>query len=174
MPIFNIDCEGETHRIEIDEEGNIFLYDHDVDEELALVEIGEEPPWCVALVIRLAEDPEGVLEERSEAGDAQGVKMALAAGADVHAGDDCALHYAVTYNHADVVRILLKAGADVSADDDGALRYAARNGHADVVRILLKAGANVHAWDDEALRYAARNGHADVVRVIEDWIERHG
>jgi hypothetical protein len=164
MPIFNIDCEGETHRIEIDEEGDIYLHDHDADEELALVEIGEEPPECVARAMGLAEDPDDVLVESAQEGDLEGVKMALAAGANASA-DAEPLMWAADGGHADIVEILLANGARVH---HAALRQAAKNGHTDIVRILLKAGANVYTGKDKsvALRLAAAAGHADIVRIL--------
>jgi len=57
-------------------------------------------------------------------------------GADVHLGDEWALHQAAFYGHLDVVKYLISLGADVHAEDDGALRWAERNKHTEVAEYL--------------------------------------
>ena len=91
---------------------------------------------------------------------------ALAAGADVHALDDCSLRSASYNGHLEVVQALLKAGADVHTLDDEALRLASAKGHGAVVQALLNAGADVHALDDSALRGASAKGHLAVVQAL--------
>jgi len=105
------------------------------------------------------------LIESARMGDIDGIKAALAAGANIHADDD-ALYWAACHGHVEVVRLLLAAGANVHVHDDGALRWAADQGRTNVVRVLLAARANIHADDDAALRWAAKNSHTDVVRVL--------
>jgi Ankyrin repeats (3 copies) len=97
---------------------------------------------------------------------AEAARLALEAGADVHADDDQALRSASTYGHTEVVRILLKAGANVHALNDYALRWASHNVNTEVVRLLLEAGADVHASDDEALRSVSASGHTECVRLL--------
>jgi hypothetical protein len=94
------------------------------------------------------------------------VARLLAAGANVHAGNDYALRYASENGHAAVVARLLAAGADVHANNDLALRWASENGHDVVVARLLAAGANVHALYDDALFQASMNGHDAVVALL--------
>jgi len=124
--------------------------------------------------------------ESSRMGDIDGVKAALAAGANVHATNDAAqrqadlnrragivrmldadaLREAAANGHAEMVNLLLAADANVHANDDEALREAAARGHVEIVSLLLAAGANVHANDDEALRYAAARGHVEIVSLL--------
>ena len=58
-------------------------------------------------------DPQAddALVAASKDGEVDGVRAALAAGADVHARDDAALRLAAYTGHAEVVRMLLDAGA---------------------------------------------------------------
>ena len=96
----------------------------------------------------------------------EAIRLAIQAGADVHADNDYALRMASMYGYLPVVEVLVKAGADVHAADDEALRYASERGHLPVVEVLVKAGADVHAKNDEALRYASYHGHLPVVEFL--------
>ena len=75
-------------------------------------------------------------------GDADGVRAALAAGADVNArtpADDTALIRAAFFGHAEVVRVLLATGADAQARDGydlTAYEWSVRKGFYDVARLL--------------------------------------
>ena len=97
---------------------------------------------------------------------AEAIRVAIQAGADVHAFDDKALRFASAYGHLAVVEFLVKAGANVHAKDDEALRWASMYGHLPVVEFLVKVGADVHALSDEALRFASEFGHLPVVEVL--------
>jgi ankyrin repeat protein len=48
------------------------------------------------------------------------------------------LKRASEYGHLDVVNVLIDHGADVHASDDYALHWASRYGHTDVVKLLLE------------------------------------
>jgi len=109
---------------------------------------------------------EEVLIESARLSDIDGVKAALAAGANVHAGDDAALRWAALNGHAEMVSRLLAAGANVHADHDDALRWSAYYGHAEMVNLLLVAGANIHANNDQALYWAAIGHHDTTVCLL--------
>lgn len=49
--------DGERHTIEIRDDGEMFLYDHDLSAELALVELGFEPSECVKIYLDFKVDP---------------------------------------------------------------------------------------------------------------------
>ena len=82
------------------------------------------------------------------AGDIDGLKAALAAGADANARDGrgwTALMHAANKGYTLLVPPLLKAGADPNlraADGATALFIAALHGHSGIVALLVKAGAN--------------------------------
>jgi len=108
-----------------------------------------------------------LLIDAALAGDAEGVKVSVAAGASINANTPAghiALDFAARYGYVDVVRYPLSVGADVHADQDNAPYRVACHGHAMVVRVLVEAGADVHADDGVALRWVTINGHVDVVR----------
>jgi len=94
------------------------------------------------------EDGDRALETAAAYGHAEVVSFLLAAGADVHVGEDCAIQWAVQQGDAEMTDILIAAGADLHAIDDLALRMAAFYAHAEVTRLLLAAGADpIVAWE---------------------------
>ncbi len=104
-------------------------------------------------------------------------RLALAAGANVHAWDDAnsqqtPLYIAALSDSCEVVQVLLNAGADKDAMDakgNTPLIAAAAFGRACVADVLLKAGANRearNAEDQTALIVAAEKGHLDTVQVL--------
>ena len=106
------------------------------------------------------------LIDASDHGDTKAVKTLLAAGANVHVEDDCALRWAACRGYTETVKALLAAGANVHVEDDCALRWAACRGYTETVKALLAAGANVHARDDEAMRGAADCGYTETMQAL--------
>ena len=106
------------------------------------------------------------LRDAASAGDLEGVRAALAAGADVNErGEfgDTALNLAAEHGHAAVVNALVSTDADISnrgGADKTPLMNAAFAGHAAIVRQLLEAGAMI----DQALL----RGVAAKVRILEE------
>jgi ankyrin repeat protein len=117
-------------------------------------------------------------------GDADAVKLLLAAGAD----PKIANRYGVTplseaagAGNAAIIEMLLQAGADpktlTTADGETVLMTAARTGNLQAVKILLARGADVNAKEkyrgQTALMWAAAERHADVVKLLlehgADW-----
>jgi ankyrin repeat protein len=92
--------------------------------------------------------------------------------ANIHAGDDAALRWAVYEGHLETIKYLIEQGANVHADDDYALRWAVNTGHLEVVKCLIEQGANIHAKDDLALQWAKGQGHPDVVKYLESVIKK--
>jgi len=90
-------------------------------------------------------------------------------GVDIHAYNNCALRWAANNGHLKVVKFLVERGANIHAENDEALRWAANNGHLKVVKFLVERGANIHAENDEALRCAKEKGHPDVVKFLETY-----
>jgi hypothetical protein len=45
-----IQCQGETHEVEITDDGEVFVLDHDIEEELAMAAFGAELPGCLKFV----------------------------------------------------------------------------------------------------------------------------
>jgi len=110
-----------------------------------------------------------------EAGDVDGIRLALQADEDVNAEDDngvTALRCASALGPVGPVRLLLLAGAAVDAKDkrgDTALMFAALYGHLSAVHALMDAGAAVNSQTNSgmtALIYASGSGHEAVVRAL--------
>jgi hypothetical protein len=102
---------------------------------------------------------------------ALGADPDLEAGDD---DNETALALAANYGFLPAVQELLAAGADVHGGDDQALEWAAGMGHADIVQTLLEAGADVTAGNYQALRNAMWGKKADAERVLRDWMTEHG
>jgi ankyrin repeat protein len=118
--------------------------------------------------VNMKRDGETALETASSQGHAKIVNMLLDAGADVDAGDGCALYYASSGGYEEVVCILIEAGAAVNLQFLGrtALHIASHWGHVKIVKMLLDAGADVVQCSGWALCSAADRGYEEVVRVL--------
>ena len=95
------------------------------------------------------------LMDAAASGDIEGVRSALAAGADINSRrqfGDAALNLAAENGHGAVVRTLVGGGANIEnlgGADKTPIMSAAFAGHVDVVRILLAAGRRI---SDDLLR----------------------
>lgn len=124
------------------------------------------------------------LGNAAASGDNEAVRTLLAAGANVHVGDDwpllcavrgyCRRHWegAKAERREDTVRALLEAGADVHSRNDRALRIAVSLRRMDAVKLLLEAGADIHSLtrsehrglerlyrEEELAKAIVRDGH---------------
>ena len=109
--------------------------------------------------------------------DVDGVRAALARGADVTAAEadgTTPLHWAAYTNESAIVESLLEAGADASAVNRYGMRpisLASINGNAVIAEQLLDAGADpntVAAEGETALMTAARTGSHELVELLLD------
>lgn len=113
------------------------------------------------------------LLEATRKGDVEGVKAALAEGADIEARTAAGLTPLIEASlrgFNEVVIVLVNAGADIEARSEigfTALLVAAQEGHRDVVNELIQAKAEleVHSYNDRVtpLIKSAENGHGIVL-----------
>lgn len=95
------------------------------------------------------EEDESIVHHTASVGDVEGLKNALAAGADKDEEDSegrTALHFACGYGEVKCAQTLLEAGAKADALDKNkntALHYAAGYGRKECVALLLENGAAV-------------------------------
>jgi len=87
-------------------------------------------------------------------------------GADILAADNCAIRWACTNRHLEIVKFLISEGANTRAKDNYSIRYASANGYLEIVQLLISNSAMVHAKDNYAIKWASANGHLDVVKVL--------
>lgn len=111
------------------------------------------------------------------AGDADAVRVALDAGAEIEARGDggmTALVAATKANHVDAARVLIEAGADVNAKDDlqdSAYLYAGARGHDEILRRTLDHGADLRStnrFGGTALIPASERGLLSTVEILLD------
>ncbi|XP_070579658.1 transient receptor potential cation channel subfamily A member 1-like [Ptychodera flava] len=83
------------------------------------------------------------------------------------------LHYAVRFNHKEVVKLLLNYGADtnlrVHEYKQSALHFAARRNFTNILRRLLANRADVNIRDFTGavpLHYSARYGHLEITEIL--------
>ncbi|XP_041012600.1 ankyrin repeat domain-containing protein 2B-like [Juglans microcarpa x Juglans regia] len=127
-----------------------------------------------------AEDPgnedESIVHHTASVGDVEGLKNALASGADKDEEDSegrTALHFACGYGEVKCAQVLLEAGATVDALDKNkntALHYAAGYGRKECVALLLDSGAAVTLQNMDGktpIDVAKLNNQHDVLKLLE-------
>ncbi len=68
MPIkLEVFCDDEAHRIDIEDDGEMVVYDYDVDSTIALIALGLEPPRYFKYFQMWEEDPVTILMEYTRA-----------------------------------------------------------------------------------------------------------
>ncbi|KAI6700921.1 hypothetical protein NL676_015245 [Syzygium grande] len=121
-------------------------------------------------------EDEPIVHQTASAGDVEGLKKALASGADKDEVDTegrTALHFACGYGEDECALVLLKAGAGVDALDKNkntALHYAAGYGRKECVKLLLKNGAAVTLQNMDGktpIDVAKLNNQHEVLELLE-------
>ncbi|KAK6916856.1 Ankyrin repeat [Dillenia turbinata] len=119
---------------------------------------------------------ESIVHHTASVGDVEGLKNALASGANKDEEDSegrTALHFACGYGEVKCAQILLEAGATVDALDKNkntALHYAAGYGRKDCVALLLENGAAVTLQNLDGktpIDVAKLNNQHDVLKLLE-------
>ncbi|HEX6164046.1 MAG TPA: M56 family metallopeptidase [Vicinamibacterales bacterium] len=131
------------------------------------------------------------LYEAAQAGDFDGVKELVEAGANPSAtihGDGSPLIGSARSRRTEITRFLLDQGADpngIVPGDGSPLIEAARNGRYEQVELLIHFGADVNlavAGDENPLMNAAEHGHLELVKLLVEkgadihtriWTERY-
>lgn len=120
-------------------------------------------------------DADAALLEAAARGDANGVAVALRAGADIEARDDhrrTALLVAATHDHVDAARVLVAMGADPDALDDRhdtPWLVTGVTGSVAMLEALLPAGPDlsiVNRYGGVSVIPASERGHVDYVRRV--------
>jgi ankyrin repeat protein len=110
----------------------------------------------------------------AEAGDLEGVKKALAAGANPSAmgPNSGALHCAAFNGHEAVLSLLLENGAELDVKDTQSyypIHLAVSRGHVTIATQLVEAGANIEVLTSQngtPLHIAAASNHAVVIPIL--------
>ncbi|GKU96164.1 hypothetical protein SLEP1_g9431 [Rubroshorea leprosula] len=121
-------------------------------------------------------EDESIVHQCASVGDVEGLKNALASGADKDEEDSegrTALHFACGYGEVKCAQILLEAGATVDALDKNkntALHYAAGYGRKECVALLLENGAAVTLQNMDGktpIDVAKLNNQHEVLKLLE-------
>jgi hypothetical protein len=121
-------------------------------------------------------EDESIVHNTASAGDVEGLKAALASGADKDEEDSegrTALHFACGYGETNCAQVLLEAGAKVDALDNNkntALHYAAGYGRKECVALLLENGAAVTLQNLDGKTptdVAKLNNQQEVLKLLE-------
>ncbi|KAF6134612.1 hypothetical protein GIB67_025727 [Kingdonia uniflora] len=121
-------------------------------------------------------EDESIVHQTASVGDVEGLRKALASGADKDEEDSegrTALHFSCGYGEVKCAQILLEAGATVDALDKNkntALHYAAGYGRKECVAILLENGAAVTLQNMDGktpIDVAKLNNQQDVLKLLE-------
>ncbi|MGW6708585.1 ankyrin repeat domain-containing protein [Streptomyces sp. NPDC054956] len=120
-------------------------------------------------------DHDGSLLAAARRGDADGVRVALDAGASVEARDAelrSPLLLASLGSHVEAARVLVEAGADPNAQDqrhDSAWLVTGVTGSVEMMRVLLPAGPDLtlrNRFGGISLIPASERGHVAYVRAV--------
>ncbi|XP_052191969.1 ankyrin repeat domain-containing protein 2B isoform X1 [Diospyros lotus] len=121
-------------------------------------------------------EDESIVHRTASVGDVEGLKNALASGADKDEEDSegrTALHFACGYGEVKCAQVLLEAGALVDALDKNkntALHYAAGYGRKECVALLLEHGAAVTLQNLDGktpIDVAKLNNQHEVLKLLE-------
>ncbi|KAK1322711.1 Ankyrin repeat domain-containing protein 2 [Acorus calamus] len=121
-------------------------------------------------------EDESIVHQTASVGDVEGLKNALASGADKNEEDSegrTALHFACGYGELKCAQVLLEAGATVDALDKNkntALHYAAGYGRKECVALLLEHGAAVTLQNLDGktpIDVAKLNNQEEVLKLLE-------
>lgn len=113
-------------------------------------------------------DWDAAFVEAVKEGDLLKVQAAIAAGADIHHCEGCALKFAAGNGHLEILQYLLESGVDVHAQEDAALSEAIMNGQSRIVSCLVDAGADIHEGDESALSTAIIFGELEIIKLLVD------
>lgn len=121
-------------------------------------------------------EDESIVHHCASVGDVEGLKNALASGADKDEEDSegrTALHFACGYGEVKCAQVLVEAGATVDALDKNkntALHYAAGYGRKECVALLLENGAAVTLQNLDGktpIDVAKLNNQHEVLKLLE-------
>ncbi|XP_068669062.1 ankyrin repeat domain-containing protein 2B-like [Aristolochia californica] len=121
-------------------------------------------------------EDESTVHHTASVGDVEGLKNALASGADKDEEDSegrTALHFSCGYGEVKCAQVLLEAGAAVDALDKNkntALHYAAGYGRKECVALLLENGAAVTLQNLDGktpIDVAKLNNQQEVMKLLE-------
>ncbi|GMH24401.1 hypothetical protein Nepgr_026244 [Nepenthes gracilis] len=121
-------------------------------------------------------EEESVVHHTASVGNVEGLKNALASGANIDEEDAegrTALHFACGYGEVKCAQVLLEAGAKVDALDKNkntALHYAAGYGRKECVALLLESGAAVTLQNLDGktpIDVAKLNNQHEVLKLLE-------
>ncbi|KAK7259839.1 hypothetical protein RIF29_25454 [Crotalaria pallida] len=121
-------------------------------------------------------EDESIVHQTASVGDVEGLKSALASGADKDEVDSegrTALHFCCGYGEVKCAQVLIEAGAKVDALDNNkntALHYAAGYGRKECVALLLENGAAVTLQNMDGktpIDVAKLNNQHDVLKLLE-------
>ncbi|CAL0310979.1 unnamed protein product [Lupinus luteus] len=121
-------------------------------------------------------EDESIVHHTASVGDVEGLKSALASGADKDEEDSegrTALHFSCGYGEVKCAQVLIEAGAKVDALDNNkntALHYAAGYGRKECVALLLENGAAVTLQNLDGktpIDVAKLNNQHEVLKLLE-------
>lgn len=101
-------------------------------------------------------------------GNLEAAKSLVASGANVAAGDNCAVRYAAQNGHLEVVEFLVASGADLSTlcGDEESIGFIAEGGHLDVMKFLASSGVDIVGEENQCLIAAVSSGQLEIVKFL--------
>lgn len=119
MKTADVACSGDIHEIGIDEDGDLHLLDHDIDEEETFYHLGVDVSDCYQFIYQLQVDPGKVLVRAAKENDYDIVELALLAGANANTHAGLALLRAMQNDNLKMVKLLVEHGVSFRYISDG-------------------------------------------------------
>jgi hypothetical protein len=109
-----------------------------------------------------------IVENTSCLSDIDTFRYLLDKGADIHAGNDFIIKYAVDDNNIELLKLVVEAGVNINAFDGIALRSLVENGNLEIVKYLVDQGASINICNDAILSECAKNGNLEILKYLVD------
>lgn len=157
MKTYNLRCEGEIHRIGLDDDGLHALDHEDEEEERIAAELGDKPTPCIGLIKQIEDELSGIDTYH------------LDWGGDKHDPLSEMIDRMVESDNFDIVKLLLDVGVSDKARAN-AFWVAANHGRLDMLKYLYDRGIPETAYRasvlNEALGNAAEEAHTEVIEYL--------
>jgi len=173
---YELECNGSRVIVERLPSDEIVFHHYDVETDIAMEALGDDPSPCLTLWRAIQSDGDGLdvaMFKRVAAMDHEAVKLLLFAGANPRDRDSGAFHdiFEGIYHTTDdeeleMIDILIDAGTDIDVSEGFPLNTAIMRGNTPLAKYLIDKGADMEL--SAALNQALHRGNEEVAQYLID------